>query len=292
VDDELRMLLADHGSPDALANCIADNFTGMRVPVPVEEVAEAVGIVEVNGVPSASFEGILVTDSAKTKGTIAYNDSSLLERRRFTIAHEIGHFLMPSHNASAQCAKADMSLLKSADARKSKEAEANRFAACLLMPKKLYLADMRKLGTPETEHVLRLASRYCVSKEAAARRFTDLSEHSCAIIFSLNGMVRNYCKSANFPFLTAKPKERLPSGCLSAAVKLTAGAMSAWAETVPETWMDRLPRGKTVCEQFLQQANGYGMTMLTLDDAEGSDPGDEDDEDLVERSWAPPRFRK
>lgn len=74
MDDDLRMLLADHGSPDALANCIADSFKGMRVPVPVEEIAEAVGIVEVTGIPSASFEGILVTDSAKTKGTIAYND--------------------------------------------------------------------------------------------------------------------------------------------------------------------------------------------------------------------------
>lgn len=56
--------------------------------------------------------------------------------------------------------------------------------------------------------------------------------------------------------------------------------------------MDRFPRGKTVYEQFLQQASGYGMTMLTLDEAEEADPEDEDDEDLVERSWAPPRFRK
>lgn len=291
MDDELRMFLADHGSPEALATCIADNFKGMRVPVSVEEVAHAVGIIEVNGISSSNFEGILVTDGAKTKGTIAYNDGSLLERRRFTIAHEIGHFLIPTHNASAQCAKADMSIVKSADARKSKEAEANRFAACLLMPAKLYLADMRKLGAPETEHILRLASRYCVSKEAVARRFTDLSEHSCAVIFSLNGMVRSYCKSANFPFLTVKPKEPLPSGCLSATVKLTAGAMSAWAEAAPEMWMDRFPRGQTVCEQFLQQANGYGMTMLTLDDAEEGRT-EEDDKDLVERSWAPPRFRK
>jgi hypothetical protein len=292
VDDELRMLLADHGSPEVLAACIADNFKGMSIPVPVEEVAHAVGIVEVNGISSSNFEGILVTDGAKTKGTIAYNDGGLQERQRFTIAHEIGHFLIPTHNASAQCAKADMSVLKSADARKSKEAEANRFAACLLMPAKLYLADMRALGAPETAHILTLASRYCVSKEAAARRFTDLSEHSCAVIFSLNGMVRSYCKSANFPYLTIKQKERLPSGCLSAAVNLAAGVMSEWEEATPDTWMDRSPRGKTVYEQFLQQASGYGMTMLALDDAEGVHLDDDDDEDTAEQPWTPPRFHR
>src|SRR5260221_13872069 len=102
------MLLADHGSPEALANCVVENFRGISVPVPIEEIAQAVGITEVNGISSSNFEGILVTDAAKTKGTIAYNDLSLLERRRFTIAHEIGHFLIPTHNASAQCAKADM----------------------------------------------------------------------------------------------------------------------------------------------------------------------------------------
>lgn len=239
-----------------------------------------------------NFEGVLVTDGAKTKGTIAYNNDSLLERQRFTIAHEIGHFLIPTHNASAQCAKADMSVVKSADVRKSKEAEANRFAACLLMPKKLYLADIRKLGALETEHILKLASRYRVSKEAAARRLTDLSEHGCAVVFSQNGVVRSYCKSGNFPFLAVTPKERLPPGCLSTAIRLTTGATSAWVEAAFETWMEHRPRGKTLYEQFLQQANGYGMTMLTIEEAEETNSDDEDDEDLVERSWAPPRFRR
>jgi len=279
-------MLNDHGSPEALADCIAEDFQRMRVPVSVEEIAEAVGIEELREVDSENFEGLLVTDAGKTKGAIAYAKSSGRERRRFTIAHEIGHFLIPTHGANAQCAKADLGVVKSADSRKSKEAEANRFAASLLMPRKLYLAGMRRLGAPETDHILKLASRYEVSKEAAARRFAELSEHVCAVIFSHQGVVRSFSKSDRFPYLTVKPKDRLPPGCASATAKLKAGDMSKWAEADVETWMDRPLRGKTLYEQYLQQANGYGLTMLTLDDAED----DEEEDEAVERAWAPPRF--
>jgi hypothetical protein len=290
VDAELRMLLEDHGSPEALADCIAENFDSMRVPVPVEEIATAVGIEELRESDSESFEGLLVTDEGKTKGAIAYSILSSSERRRFTVAHEIGHFLIPTHGANAQCAKADLGVFKSSDARKSKEAEANRFAASLLMPRTLYLSDIRRLGAPETEHILRLASRYEVSKEAAARRFAQLSEHDCALIFSHKGIVRAFSKSERFPYLMIKPKDRLPPGCASATAKLKAGEMSKWTEADPETWMDGPPKGTILYEQYLQQANGYGLTMLTLDDAE--EPQDDDEEEAVERAWAPPKFRR
>jgi Zn-dependent peptidase ImmA (M78 family) len=282
------MMLEDHGSPEALADCIADNFRRMRVPVPVDEVAGAVGIEDLREVDSDNFEGLLVTDGGKTKGAIAYSKSSGRERRRFTIAHEIGHFLIPTHGANAQCAKADLGVVKSADSRKSKEAEANRFAANLLMPRKLYLAEIRRLGAPETDHILKLASAFEVSKEAASRRFAELSEYDCAVIFSHQGVVRGFSKSVRFPYLAVKPKDRLPPECASAIAKLKAGETSKWAEADVETWMDRPLRGKTLYEQYLQQANGYGLTMLTLDDAEE----DEEEDEEVERAWAPPRFRR
>jgi Zn-dependent peptidase ImmA (M78 family) len=102
MDDELRMKLADLGSPEALADCIIAHYPDIEIPIPLERIAQAVGIVDIVGHTTGSFEGVLVTNAAKSTGSIAYNEASRIERRRFTIAHEIGHFLIPWHGASAQ----------------------------------------------------------------------------------------------------------------------------------------------------------------------------------------------
>src|SRR5690348_10051245 len=122
MDDELRMKLADLGSPEMLAASIIAHYPGIEIPISVDQIADAVGIVDIVGQTTNSFEGVLVTTAAKGTGSIAYNNASRIERRRFTIAHEIGHFLIPWHDARAQCASADMAVLKSQDVRKNKEA--------------------------------------------------------------------------------------------------------------------------------------------------------------------------
>lgn len=291
MDDELRMKLADLGSPEALADCIIAHYPDIEIPIPLERIADAVGIIDLIGQTTSSFEGVLVTDDAKSTGSIAYNQASRIERRRFTIAHEIGHFLIPWHGASAQCATADMGVLKSQDTRKSKEAEANRFAAALLTPTTLFTHDIRQFGSPETEHILALATKYKVSKEMAAWRYTDLCDHVCAIIFSHRGLVRYFRKTDTCPFLEVSAGNPLPTGSLSARGRGEPGHLSEWTETVPETWFSVSRRlvGKVLYEQFLEQQDGYRLTMLTIDDIPDEEEPDEDEE--LEESYTP-RFRR
>lgn len=291
MDDELRMKLADLGSPEALADCIVNHFTDIEIPIPLERIAEAVGIVEVIGQTTDGFEGVLITDGSKTKGSIAYNDSSRLERRRFTIAHELGHFLLPLHGAGAQCVKSDMGVLASNDANRAREAEANRFAASLLMPKALFQRDIRRLGTPETQHIVKLAGDYEVSKEAAARRYTDLCDHCCAVIFSRHGKFRHFCKTKNFPFIDISRDQPLPHQSISAAANSEPGQLSEWSEAESTIWISEAGRlgGKVLYEQYLDQANGYRLSMLSIDDAPDESEPDEDEE--LEESWTP-KFHK
>ncbi len=292
MDDELRMKLSDLGSPEALAECIIAHFPDMDIPIPLPRIAEAVGIIEIIGQKTGAFEGVLVTDASKTKGSIAYNESSRLERRRFTIAHELGHFLLPLHGANAQCAKIDMSALAADDSNRAREAEANRFAASLLMPKTYFLRHMRQLGDPEIGHIVKLASDYEVSKEATARRYTDLGDDPCAVIFSRHGTVRYCCKSKNFPFIDIRKDQPLPRQCVSAQTKSDPGQLSEWSETMPEIWVNdshRL-RGKMFYEQFLDQTDGYRLSMLTIDGALDDDDDPDEDEEL-EESWTP-RFKQ
>lgn len=291
MDDELRMRLADLGSPKMLAASIIAHYPGIEIPIPVEQIGNAVGIVDIVGQTTNSFEGVLVTTAAKGTGSIAYNNASRIERRRFTIAHEIGHFLIPWHDAGVQCASADMAVFKSQDVRKNKEAEANQFAAALLTPHTLFVPDIRRFGSPETEHILALATRYQVSKEMAARRYTELCDHVCAVVFSHRGVVRSFPRSRTCPFLDVTRGNPLPLGSLSARGRGQPGRLSEWTETAPEIWFGTTRRlaSKVVYEQFLEQRDGYRLTMLTVDDVPDDDEPDED-EGLEER-WTV-RFRK
>jgi Zn-dependent peptidase ImmA (M78 family) len=283
MDNELRMKLADLGSPEALAACIIAHYPEIEIPIPIDRIAYAVGIIDLIPQTSSSFEGVLVTDDAKSTGSIAYNDASRFERRRFTIAHEIGHFLIPWHDASAQCAIADMGVLRSRDARKSKEAEANRFAAALRTPTALFSRDVRRLGAPETEHVVALATKYRVSKEMAARRYTELCDHVCAVIFSHRDVVRYFAKSQSYPFLDVVKGNPLPPGSLSARARSEAGHLSEWTETSAAIWFatSRRIAGRVLYE--LEQRDGYRLTMLTIDDLPDEDEPDEDQE--LDESW-------
>jgi Zn-dependent peptidase ImmA (M78 family) len=291
MDDELRMKLADLGSPEALADAIIAHYPGIGIPIPLEQIAKAIGIVDILEQTTGSFDGVLVTTAAKGTGSIAYNNASRIERRRFTIAHEIGHFLIPWHGASAQCASADFSVLKSQDARRNKEAEANRFAAAFLTPTTLFAHDIRRFGSPQTEHILALATKYQVSKEMAARRYTELCDHVCAVIFSRHGAVRYFPRSRTCPFLDIAKGNPLPPGALSSRSRGQPGYLSEWTETAPEIWFGATRRlaGKVIYEQFLEQRDGYRLTMLTVDDLPDQDELDEDQE--LEEGWTV-RFRR
>jgi hypothetical protein len=241
--------------------------------------------------PAAKVTAIDGSQQEIARGPVAYNESSGRERCRFTIAHEFGHFLLPFHGAGAQCVKADLGVLKSNKPDRAKEAAANRFAASLLMPKKIFVRDIRESGAPELEHILKFSKRYEVSKEAAARRYTDLCDHVCAIIFSHERRVRAFCKTTTFPYLDVRRDDPLPAASISAKTQGVVGRMSDWSETATETWLgtsNRL-RGKFLYEQFLQRANGYRLSMLTIDDAPDIQESDEDEE--LEESWTPRFWR-
>ena len=77
---------------------------------------------------------------------IGFNKNHQLYRRRFTIAHEIGHLLM-GHTCSNS-------------KENNSEIEANTFASELLIPTKFIKRDFRE----EPNAIPQLAKRYCVSQ--------------------------------------------------------------------------------------------------------------------------------
>ena len=92
-----HMDLADAGSPDKIVQIILKSEPSLPIPVPIEELCVQLDITQIQPLTTEGFEGGLITDAEKSTGIILCNDSSPYQRRRFTIGHELGHFLIPSH---------------------------------------------------------------------------------------------------------------------------------------------------------------------------------------------------
>ena len=119
-------------------------------------------------------------------------------RRRFSIAHELGHYHIPTHShVSGFCT--DVDLRATASDSGAQEWEANDFAAELLMPQRLFAADADTRSISIASAVeLAGSSFYDVSVMAATLRIIDTTRQAAAIVVSANGRVQWTRKSDSF----------------------------------------------------------------------------------------------
>ncbi|WP_089989186.1 ImmA/IrrE family metallo-endopeptidase [Cognatiyoonia koreensis] len=89
-----RIELADIHHPVVLAKTIHTLLGKIEHAVPITEIARGLDIEDVRVDHFGGFEGMLLTDKARSTGCILANSSKGNRRVRFTVAHELGHFLM------------------------------------------------------------------------------------------------------------------------------------------------------------------------------------------------------
>lgn len=287
------MELADVGSPDAIIAAILKQLPNMALPVPVDEIAFAVGIERIAPLETDGFEGALIAVPDKSKGVILVNQNRPRQRKRFSVSHEVGHFLIPTHQAQDargfQCRTQDMrrTTFTSGDRAAQMEVEANRFAAHLLMPPPMFRRDLERLPGADIEHIIALASKskYDVSKEAAARRYVEYHHEVCAAIVSREGKFLRAYRNSKFPFIPLNVGERVPIGSLTASYS-GPSQLSRWEEQDFGNWLgDRLPVGLTALyEQVLLQSDGFRLTLLNVD---LQDEEEVEDEERMSTSWQP-----
>lgn len=287
-----RMDLADCVTPEALLTEIHKLQGGVfPIPVPIREWAFALDITAIEALETEGFEGGLLMYSDRNAGTILVNEAAGERRQRFTIGHELAHFLLPWHtprNGQAfLCSAKDMAVFgpkRGGDRYTEMEAQANRFSAGILMPAAPFRTDLRARRHLEVAHIVELADRYDVSKEAMARRCVDLHDDEIAVVLSRAGTVVRAYRGKDFPRFNFKLNDPLPAASGARRATLTPGQSSAWGEAPADHWLDNV-KG-TVSEQSIGQQNGFRMTLLTFE----PDSDDQDEDEAVERAWAPPRF--
>jgi len=289
-----RMDLADCTTPEALLATINKLQAGKYpIPIPIEDWALKLDIIGIESLETEGFEGGLMMFADRSTGTIFVSHLSGPQRRRFTVGHELGHFLLPWHTPRQGqgflCSKTDMAVFRAkpgGDRYAEMEAQANRFSAGLLMPAVPFRADLRARNHFEVHHIVELADRYHVSKEATARRCADLYDDPIAIVISQQGKISRIYSGKDFPRLNVWLNDDLPLRSVTHRTALRPGEVSGWDELPADIWLEH-GRG-SVCEQAVGQKSGFRLTLLTF---EGDGPDPEDDEE-VERAWKPPTFRR
>ena len=142
-----------------------------RSPVPVERIAQNLGIEVRFEAAEDDLSGALIR-KPKGRVVIGVNSAHHSNRQRFTIAHEIGHFIL--HKGMKLHVDEDFRINLRDGSVNDEEIDANAFAAELLMPTEFIGRDIQKLGRIDQQGVERLARRYQVSSRAMEIRLTNL----------------------------------------------------------------------------------------------------------------------
>jgi Zn-dependent peptidase ImmA (M78 family) len=159
-------LVADIDAEEA-ADRVRKEYWGDEVPVDPAQVAEAMGLRVLGAQLGPQLAGALVKEAGKDP-QIFLNGSDSQNRKRFTCAHEIGHYVKRSDLDNGY-EYFDFRDSFSSTGINSEERYANAFAAALLMPKGRIL-KMKKEGLKDVE----MAGRFGVSREAMVFRLKNL----------------------------------------------------------------------------------------------------------------------
>lgn len=264
---------ADLVKPVDIVNQILKQNNWIDGAAPLEEIAKAAGIRDIQYVALNSFEGSLLANAAKTDGIIVINSGTRHQRQRFTLGHELGHFMIPRHGHRMECSKSDLAAKPSGgmSASVAIEAEANLFSAELLMPERLLskLSSFNK--EPSIEGIKLTAEKFDVSFQAMAVRFADIHDCPIAFVMSRNGKVEYGYKRDNFPFWlrVGKKGDSVPPKSITGMTDVTKEETVGSDECLSAMWLDGnrhydLP--ENLIEEVYVQKDGYVATILWFED--------------------------
>lgn len=171
-----RVDLAIARATDTLAACHLTD-----IPVPIEDIAQRYGFdISTLALP-ADTTAVIVR--AHGRQIIGVNDDHTNQRRRFSVAHSIGHVVMHLPARPPQCGDAVVDHLTETLIRtdsldpQPRCIEANAFASQLLMPRNIVMERFRRSVRKFTmrEHLIgEIADAFEVSRTAMGIRLASM----------------------------------------------------------------------------------------------------------------------
>ena len=165
---------------------------GMNCGKRLNEIADELGL-EVRFREAESYEGALLRAPGSRMGYIVLNSRIKEEsRRRFTLAHEIGHHVLPGQQElSMPCLAGRIENWQLA--LDPAERAANRFAAEILMPREAIREWVE--SEPTIDAIQAIAAACETSLTSSAVRLMTLTDYPAAVAWSQEGRTRWYTPS-------------------------------------------------------------------------------------------------
>jgi Zn-dependent peptidase ImmA (M78 family) len=157
------------------AAALLEQHSHENPPIDVVRLCQQLGIEVIPEELDEEISGILLLQQ---QPVIAVNRTHSRARQRFTIAHEIGHFVL--HRTRKDAVFVDRAAMHfrnqvSSTGLDPNEVAANHFAAALLMPQRMLEEDLRSIDESIADvHVIQLAKKYGVSEQAMNIRLARL----------------------------------------------------------------------------------------------------------------------
>lgn len=165
------------------------------VPIHPRRIAKEMGIFVQEKESDSGYDGYLLCANGVC-GIMINRAIKSEARKRFTVAHELGHYCIGHHDKSDYlCFRGDIGVVNSSV--RQDEREANEFAVELLMPDEFFRADVHQRNV-SLKTVNSLATKYGVSMTSAAIRYARCSSIVCAVIISERGKIKYFAYSEGF----------------------------------------------------------------------------------------------
>ncbi len=214
---------------------------------------------------SGNEAGALVCTESGRLGIVVNRSILYAPRRRFTIAHELGHACIPTHSDLEKwCVAGDIEAFRS---DRIIEREANEFAAEFLMPDRT-VRERLKREPPSIDVFTRVADEFGTSLTSTACRVVSLADHDpCAVVLSSGGHVNWLVASRPFRRIVDPLGKGDTLSSETAAARVMAGEMfSNVIYVVPvEAWLRRWPSNMNTINEQVIQFPRFGSTLSFLD---------------------------
>jgi len=184
------------------------------------------------------------------------------ERKRFGLAHELGHFILHRRNKRTRdCTQVDfLNWYKGS----SDEPQANVFAAELLMPERIFMPLISNCQ-PNFQIIKDLSALFRTSLTATAFRFVEVSKQPCALICVQDRKISWRCWSGAFHHRILPRDSHVDESCFAGAYFLRGIRPPEGPQVLqPIVWLEApdLVKGYRVYEQAICMP--YYRTVLTL----------------------------
>lgn len=235
--------------------------------ISVEDIAWNQGALVIDGGVSGCDARLLYTPEAGPARLRVRQNLAPPGKRRFAIAHELGHLAL-KHDPGLPTECSEKEFLRWYNGQSDKEAEANVFAAELIMPESLF-APVANSTQPSFETIERLASDFKTTLTATAIRYAQLSGKRCAVVCSSNRRVDWCWPSPEFHYWIRRGQElRGNSFAIDFFDKGPSAQEMREAQAVPRNaWIE----GELMKDSITEQSRpltfyGSALTLLWIQD--------------------------